>query len=288
MSLNIHLYASPMTHESRILRMSRVAAGLGLFSGIEIVGYKEGDLAYSESLDSSRTVVRLPSWHRIPKLRGVAVLRYFLWYIMVVLRYLRKDIAVIHSNGVEDLFPAVVLKMFHPTAKLIYDAHELESERNGWSGINKRIAAAVERLFIRHADAVFVVSGMIGKWYRDSYKLNNVKVVRNIPEQSMIDRNSVESIREKIGATATDTVFLYQGAFFEGRGLEALVTAFAEAPEVCKLVFIGYGRLEPRLKALSRGVPNVFLLPATHPEEILAFTEQADVGLCLIEDTSLS
>jgi glycosyltransferase involved in cell wall biosynthesis len=207
---------------------------------------------------------------------------------LVVLRYWRKDIAIIHSNGVEDLIPAVILKAIHPSAKLIYDAHELESERSGWPGYNKKIAAWVEQWFIRRADVVFVVSSLIGSWYQDRYRLDNVKVVRNIPDQSSNGIKSVENIRDRIGAEATDSIFLYQGAFFEGRGLEAIVAAFTQVPATYKLILLGYGRLEPYLRQLAAGATNIFFLPPAHPEEILAFTKQADVGLCLIEDTSLS
>jgi len=189
---------------------------------------------------------------------------------------------------VEDLMAAVALKVLHPRAKLIYDAHELETERSGWSDLNKRLASWVESMWIYKADAVFVVSGLIGNWYRDRYQLSNVSLVRNIAERSTNVPASTLKIRHTIQANESDVIYLYQGAFFEGRGMEALVTAFRDLPHSFRLVLLGYGRLEASLKGLSQGAGNIHFLPPAHPDEILSYTMQADVGLCLIEDTCLS
>jgi len=285
---NIHLYTSPLTHESRILRMTKVAASLKFFDTIQIVGYREQNLPNREIIDQYRTIVRLPSLHRLPKLRGFAVIRYLYWYLWVILSYARKDVRIIHSNGVEDLLPAIVLKLLHPRSKLIYDAHELETERSGWTNLNKRIAAWVESKWINKADVVFVVSGLIGQWYQDHYRLKNVNLVRNIAERTKGQVVATFDIRKRIQAAEGDLVFLYQGAFFEGRGLEALVAAFQDLPQSFHLVLLGYGRLESSLKALAREVSNIHILPPAHPNEILSYTAQADIGLCLIEDTCLS
>lgn len=286
--LNLHLYASPVTHESRILRMTKVSASLQLFDAIEIVGYREIDLPLKEAVDQQRAIVRLPSLHRLPKLRGIAIFRYLYWYLMILLHYAPKKVGVIHSNGVEDLIPAVLLKMVHPGSKLIYDAHELETERSGWSKLNKQIASWVESAFIRKADAVFVVSGLIGQWYRERYNLENVHLVRNIADRYNGSVDDTYDIRRRINAVEDELIFLYQGAFFEGRGLEVLVSAFLQLPMSYRLVLLGYGRMEAVLKDQAKGADNIHFLPPAHPDEILSYTVQADIGLCLIEDTCLS
>lgn len=287
-NLNVHLYVSSITHESRILRISKAASEFNEFDQVHIVGYKDKKCPNEEFIDDRRKIVRLPSWHSTPKIRSIAVLRYFLWYFHVIWHYCRKNIAIVHSNGVEDLIPGVLLKWLNPNSNLVYDAHELETERAGWSKFNKQIVRFVERRLIKQADVIYVVSESIKKWYEETYNLKNVFLVRNISEG--VVTSSLESInlRAILGIEANKLVYIYQGAFFEGRGLEEIVKAFALVKDFAHLILLGYGRLEDKLRMASEDSLNIHILPPAHPDHILSYTMQADIGLCLIEDVSLS
>ena len=53
-------------------------------------------------------------------------------------------------------------------------------------------------------------------------------------------------------------------------------------------IFMGYGALVPKVRQLAATSPNVHLLPAVHPQDVLSFTVGADVGVILVQKVSLS
>jgi glycosyltransferase involved in cell wall biosynthesis len=77
-------------------------------------------------------------------------------------------------------------------------------------------------------------------------------------------------------------IVLYQGGFSIGRGLEELILALDE-PGLAELravaVFLGYGALEPDLRAAaSRSPERIHVLSAVPPDELLHWTSGADLA----------
>ena len=66
------------------------------------------------------------------KIKNLAFLRYFDWYIRCFIYCSNKKISVIHSHSIEDLPIAVLLKFVKKGTRLIYEPHELETKRTGW------------------------------------------------------------------------------------------------------------------------------------------------------------
>ena len=146
MSLNLHIYPSPILYESRMLKITRSLAAAGLFEEIHLVGICEEGLSEHEQLDGKRFIWRVPLKRPlpIPKLRGL--LKFMQWCMKILGRYYKKDISVIHCHSLTDLPIGVLLRIGKKKAKLVYDAHELETERNGLTGVNKRLAKLKERV----------------------------------------------------------------------------------------------------------------------------------------------
>ena len=73
---------------------------------------------------------------------------------------------------------AGILKFLFNT-KIIYDCHEIETEKFGLSPLRKLIVKITEFIFIYYVDLVLVVAPSIENWYRKKYKLKNIITILN-------------------------------------------------------------------------------------------------------------
>lgn len=103
------------------------------------------------------------------------------WQDHLVKAYKGKTLEVIHCHDLEPLPIAVQLKKI-TGAKLIYDAHELETERNGLKGIRKKLSQWQEQRLMPFVDHLITVSPSILDWYARRYRSIPVSLVRNIPQ----------------------------------------------------------------------------------------------------------
>jgi len=289
MGLNLHLYPSDIRFESRMLKATNSLAGTGKFTEIHLIGILEPGLAEHERIDSIRSIWRVPLSKPlpIPKTRGLQ--RLLQWTAKILTRYRREDVSVVHCHSLEDLPIGVLLKLVHRRVRLVYDAHELETERNGLKGIRKLTAKIKERLLIRFVDHTLVVSDSIAAWYRQAYKRDAITVVRNMPSANGWSRHEQPSsiFRERFGIDG-GVVFLYQGALMRGRGIDLLLSAFSKVGKDKHIVLMGYGSYEPQVKQFAEKFSNIHFHEAVKPDEVMRYTAGADVGICLIENVCLS
>jgi len=104
---------------------------------------------HEEPLKEFEEVENIPV-HRIKlKSRGwsknkfVQLFKYFEFIYRVIKQYKNSDIY--HCNDLNSLPIGVIIKkFFNKDAKIVYDAHEYETERNGLSGIQKTMTKKLE------------------------------------------------------------------------------------------------------------------------------------------------
>lgn len=285
-SINVHIYPSPFTNESRMLKITNFLEKTGRFSHIYVIATAEKDLPESEKISDRRTVIRL---HRglmgnglFSKTAGTLE-----WYIRVwsTVKQLRPSCINCHSLSV---LPLCVLLKAVSGAKLVYDTHELETESVASLGLRKVISKITERLLIKFVNETVVVNKYIGQWYQQSYNLQRVWVVQNMPERQPNVPAETSCFRNKLSIPASDRIFLYQGEFGNGRGIEFMLTVFAHASLSDHLVLLGYGAFTDLIIDYASKYPNIHYHPAVSPKELPSYTAVADVGLCLIENVCLS
>ena len=282
--INLHVYPTTFTRESRILRETAVIAEHCRFDRIIMVGICGPGLPERERIDERREIWRFP---RAPASGLVAkLLTTWRWARMVYAAFRREPVACVNCHSLPVL--KLCARLARATgAKLVYDTHELETETNGLGGVRKRLSKIVERALIRRADAVIVVSKSIGEWYANTYGIAEPTLVLNAPARVEVARTQV--LRELLGIAADQRIYLYVGVIAPGRGIDSLCAAFASLPAPRPaLVFMGEGVLEPLVREHARRCPDIHLAPAVAPSEVLRFTASADVGLCVIENTCLS
>lgn len=283
----LHIYPSTFTHESRILKETGSLVDSGLFEQIYIGAVWADGLAEYEQLDSRRSVRRIPL--QSIKLSGLLgkLLRFAEWYLRIFYEFRKKRPTFINCHSLSVL-PLGILFTWFCGSRLIYDTHELETETSESKGLRRVFARLLERALIGQAEAVIVVCNSIGRWYRDTYNLSEVHVVRNIPHArtSIVRKSGL--LRQAFGIRDVERLFIVQGIMDVGRGIDVILNAFARTEPDRHVVFLGNGPLQSEVIDWSRRYPNIHYHPAVPPQELLGFTSGADVGISLLENTCLN
>lgn len=287
--LNLHIYPSAFKHESRILKETKSIIDLGLADKIVIVAVWEEGLPEREQIDEKREVwrVKLPAK---PAKRTIfsEASRYIRLMRKIYKEYKGSSVTHINCHSLAVLPIGVLFKRRKKGITLIYDAHELETLRNGLYGARQKFSALLEKVLIGFVDELIVVSESIAEWYRKTYRLKKVHVVRNVPYRENIPVKRSPILKEKFGIKGDEILFIYQGLIAKGRGIELLINTFSRAGTDKHLVIMGYGPMEEEVKAAALKYPNIHFHEAVKQHEIIEYTSGADIGLSIIENTCLS
>ena len=284
---NLHITLTLFRNETRILKETTSLVRSGLVPRVYIVALHEEGLREEEEIDNARSVwrVRLKS-RKWPRNLAVQLLKYIEFCVRVIwyARMRKITLITIHSLA---LLPLGVFLKWPCRAKLVYDAHELETETYGLCGLRQVIARHVERILIKCVDLVIVVSDGINEWYRDKYGLSNIVTVLNCPEFQEPQRT--QRLHHELNIPKGKKIVIYQGGLIEGRGIEQLLKAFADCDDDKHvLVLMGYGELEPLTKEYADSHSNIYFQKAVAPEVVLQYTASADVGISYIDNPSLN
>lgn len=288
MSRNIHLYPSDFRSESRIMREAHALAKMGLFSHIHLLGVRSDNLPDREEISASITLHRLgPVKERFTS-APARILWLICWMNAVFWFCTRGPLACLNAHSLPVLPLAVMIKTVKRCG-LVYDAHELETETGYSRGMRKRLALSIERLLIHRCDRHIFVGQAIAEWYQDRYGLLDPAVIYNVPDvQGPIEADTQGGLRGRLPTIGSEqSLALYQGLLGHGRGIEALLEAAQELPDVA-FVFLGFGPLEARVRQAAKAQSNIHFHPRVPHEELLKLTASADFGLSLIEPVSLS
>lgn len=285
--MNLHIYPSTFQFESRILKETQSIAKAGLFGRIVVVAHYAANLPEQEQLDDVREVWRVPCL--VAGKRGLAAkaVRHVEWMLRVLWRCWGKDIECVNCHSLSVLPLALALR-WGWGAELIYDTHELETETLHMVGVRQRCAKWLERFAMPSMRSVIVVSDSIAQWYRRTYGLANVYLVRNAPDIQFEDMPAAVDLKAHFAIPSDHVLCLYQGLLTKGRGIEQLIAAFRGGASDKHVVFLGYGSLVDLVQRNAAECPQIHFHPAVPPQRIAAYTAAADIGLCLIEDCCLS
>ncbi len=196
---------------------------------------------------------------------------------------------VYHSHDLNTLYVGAMCKK-GTGARLIYDSHELQTERNRMTKWWRRWAAWNERRWLPFANAMIVASPSWVGINRQKYgKVPEPSVsIINTPELEQID--VPQDLRGELNIPDDAPILLYQGSIQENRGIEPAIDAITLLPKAV-LVVLGYGYHRPALEAdvRKRGLTDrvKFFGPIPN-DELLGWTAAADIGMCNIVNSSLS
>lgn len=203
---------------------------------------------------------------------------------------------VYHGHDLTGLAAATAAARLHPGARIVYDSHEIYLE----SGANavqpawlRRFMARLEQRWIRACAALVTVNESLAEELGRRYHPVRTVVVHNCPPRSEVSAAEAgDLIRAATGIATDEPIALYHGAFSRHRGLEQLAEAVNEPGlERVHAVFLGYGGMRGDLDALAAGPTapgRIHVLSAVPPEELGPWVASADVGVMVIQPSTLN
>jgi len=283
----LHLSHNDIKTDARTLKQVKSAIDEG--HQVIGVGLKLDKGLKESSFTSLAEIVSLKLWSKqldfLP--RNIFHLLCFLEMLpRMFVRGLRAKPQLIHCSDTLVLPIGAAIKLC-TGARLVYDAHELESNRNGISKIASVVTLQAERVLWRFIDALIVVSPSIEEWYKQNIGRKKSVVVLNSP---IVKNGSTNSnyLRGKFGIADGQLVFLYLGILARGRGIELVLDAFSDPEVKSSVVFLGYGELQGVVIQNAKNNKNIHFHSGIEHERVVDITRSADVGVCLIQNVSLS
>ena len=278
-----NIVLNDFTNDSRVLKTSNSLIQFGY--RVTVVAIHNKGLVEEEMIgDINVDRVKLTSrpW---PKYKPIQFLKYLEFVCRAFWRY--QNVDVIHCNDLNTLPVGLLIKLVGKHVKVVYDCHEYETEMNGLKGFEKKVKKILERLLIRFSDQVITVSDSIADEYVRLYGIAKPSLVLNCPPNQHIAEYNI--FRETFGIRKDQNIFLYQGGFSKGRGIEICLEAFERvSSDKNVLVCMGYGPLENLIEEKSKLSNNIYCHPAVSPQVLLKYTSSADYGIAYMEDTCLS
>lgn len=287
----LHLTHTDINSDSRILKEMQAIANADMAFDVRGIGIKSVTSpkasANVKNIKISSIFLETRAWRFLP-----TSLRHFFSGVEALLKMVPKSIKfkpdIVHCHDAFALPLAALVKLFSG-ARLVYDAHELESQKNGQSRLSGKLTLIGERLLWRFVGTLIVVSPSIRKWYHDNIGEKRSEIILNAPVlQKKNDAYGKSYLRDKFCIPESSKIFIYIGSFSQGRGIELSVEAFTKKGISSHVVFLGYGEQKDRLLELSEEHGNLHVHDSVAHEDVVAVTKSADIGLCLIENVSLS
>ncbi|KKP66005.1 MAG: Glycosyltransferase [Candidatus Moranbacteria bacterium GW2011_GWD2_37_9] len=209
-----------------------------------------------------------------------------LFWFHIVKNYRKENI--FHCNDLYALPPAYIIKKIcNKNAKIVYDCHEHETEAKIYikKGFLKKLAQFFERKMIYEADSVITVSKSIAEDYARLYGINEPKLVLNSPVFETIKRHDL--FREELKISKDKEIFLFQGKYLPGRGLDNLIEIFEKLEKVNRnivLVFLIYGEGSEVIKKRIERSKNIYWHEKVSVMEYMKYVASADWGIYLMEN----
>lgn len=279
-----------LQHDARVRREAGTLALAGY--AVTVFGlHAQGHTRRREELRSGARIRRLgriagAQMIRTGVSRGRALHVLFsiaLIQLSMLVRIVKLKPDVVHAHDV-NMLPIAWIGAALSDARLVYDAHELSTEREGYHHL-RGVVARVEGFLIRRADAVITTTELRSRYLARAYSVSRPLVLQNRPVVS--DVPVCGRLRRELGIPERRALVLYQGGLQPGRGLELIMRAAVRVREA-DFVFVGRGGLESHLRELSKELDvtaHVHFVPARPVDELPEWTVDADVGLQVLENT---
>jgi len=284
----LHLTNTDIEFDSRILKEmgSLVSAGYAV-SGVGVVmaeGAQKATVPFNANIKAVNLVTRKLTF--LPRtLMHITTLFELVAKMLPLAIKERPDVIHCHDTLV---LPLGCLVKCLTGAKLVYDAHELESNRNGLTKLQGALTLRVEKFLWRFVDALIVVSPSIERWYLENIGPKPTAVILKSPLFLEEHKEDVDYLRKKFSISGESKIFIYVGILGHGRGIDLLTEAFKNPQVSSHVVFLGYGELSEELKRLADLHPNMHVHDAVPHSQVVSIAQSADFGLCLVQNVSLS
>lgn len=290
----LHLTHTDIRTDSRILKELSALNNAGIYNlfGVGISEpQKQGGVSdiHSAKVFTLRLISRslrwLPSFFRHPFVYIEMTLK-----VLVTIFIIRPKLIHCHDTP---LLPIASIGAFLLRSKVIYDAHELESEKNGQTSLISKLTYLLEQLCWGSIDGFITVSESIRSWYLRKLPFKESALIYNSPlfyDSSDLNSGNTKKFyfHEKYNIPKDEKVFVYLGLFGPGRGIESLLEVFSSHKISSHIIFIGHGSLSETIERYSLSSQKIHIHDAVTHEKVVPLVRNADYGLCMVENISLS
>lgn len=195
---------------------------------------------------------------------------------------------ILLSNDLDTVLPNFFVSRMKGI-KMIYDSHEYFTETPELIHRPKvqRVWKRIEEFAIPKLDEMITVCDSIADLFHEKYGVK-VHVIRNIPPQKALPPKGDKA---ELGLPLDKHLLVLQGSGINiQRGAEELVQAMQYLDD-CHLMIIGGGDVLPILKQMVIDLniaDRVRFLPRMSYANMMAYTQNAELGFCLDKDTNLN
>jgi glycosyltransferase involved in cell wall biosynthesis len=307
MSRIAYLVSNPCTSDARVIKIARAAAAAGhevhvfatlgqgsaAFQQLNGVTFHRLEWRPSELLrDRSALLTALARLNRklaAGVIKRVAPFRKYKLFSEMFARHVAAvEPDIIHAHDLICL-PTGYDAAQMCSARLVYDAHELEVHRNPpLPFFQKRFVAKVEKKYGRQADAVITVGRKVGEVLGAHLTRSDINVIYNSPIIEPCSRN----VRSDLELDNDTPLLLYVGKVTAGRGVGEFL---AVLPKLRGVIFTTVGPCDDKTRAVLErqadrlGVAARFrMLPPVPFEQVVDYIKGADLGIISVEPVTLS
>ena len=190
---------------------------------------------------------------------------------------------IVHCSDFQPLFSSTIVKIFCGS-KIIYDAHELESENKN-NKILSKLIYLIEKLNWVFIDGFITVSPSILLWYKRFFKKKKSTLVFNSP---LVIKNIKKNnyLKKRYEINKSEKIFLYIGNLGKNRGIDLILRSFNSKQLKSHVVFMGHGVKKTKILKHEKKFTNIHFHPAVSAEQMGPIIASADYGLCLIDPNS--
>ncbi|HCN58838.1 MAG TPA: glycosyl transferase family 1 [Exiguobacterium sp.] len=208
-------------------------------------------------------------------------IRYALYNSFGIVRMTRaarkRKYDIVHANDLNTLPQAISAAR---GAKIVYDSHEVQTDRTGYG----KGQGGLERHLLRFVDRTMVENDTRADYHASLYG-ERPAVLHNYPFYHE-EVPQPRSVHQEIGIKEDEPILLYQGGIQEGRGLERLIEAM---PFVRRgtLLFVGDGKIKPRLQELAAHSPErkrIHFIDKVPLDQLPSYTAAATVGFQVLQN----
>lgn len=280
-----HLFLSPLHNESRMFKELATAEKLFPAKALLSIGLQRDEKERPTTLLGRYPCQRIKLWSaNLPKSLPFQLIKYVEWIFRAARKARASGASIIHCHSVPAL-PAAVLAAAFTDRRIIYDAHELESRRAGFSTLRTFLVWALEKGLLTFCDQILTVSPSIYDYYKREFPKKDVSLLMNIPRKAS---GRQIPLRTKFGIPRDSRITMYVGGFVKGRGIDLLLKAFSNLGNDHHLIFMGEGHLDAEIEKAARERPNIHLSKPVDERDVVPTLSQADLSFSVNDCESLN
>lgn len=173
------------------------------------------------------------------------------------------------------------------TARLVYDAHEITTDREGYK-MSRWFVRRIEGLLVHRIDAMITTNSMRANFFQNEYGIKPPLVLQNRCKFQIQPHSN--TLRDILNLNEKFPIILYQGGIQTGRGMRNLVHV-AGRVEDAYFVYVGSGRQEQVIREMIEAKnleKRVFMVPMVPLEKLPFYTASADIGIQILRNTCLN